>query len=191
MHALTQWGRYDSFHQIFLPFHHSRPILSSSNTLELFVVSFVDYNNEICPHPCHHPLIFMHNITILPISQFDHFSAFQLDSVNAQWYPMHMKHNRASKTLIRLIDGVFPIFALNNVNKLLRQRKAAALIPEPPMTTTPPQNHICVPRGSVSLWGEWSNQNLSSLCETRSTLLGAFFSTLGRFGPRQLIVVPS
>ena len=43
---------------LILAFHHSGPILlSSPNTLAPFVVSFVDYYNEICPHPCHHPLI--------------------------------------------------------------------------------------------------------------------------------------
>ena len=66
---------------------------------------------------------------------------------------MHMKHNRASKTLIRLIDGVFPIFALNNVDKLLRQRKAQLFIPEPPMTTTPPQIHFAL-RGAAVSCGE-------------------------------------
>ena len=56
------------------------------------------------------PAIPSHLCIILPpILQFDHFSASLLDSDNFQRYLMHMKHNGASKTLIRLIDGVLPI----------------------------------------------------------------------------------
>ena len=52
------------------------------------------------PHSC---------IILLRISQFDHFSTSPLKSDGSQLYPMHMKHNGASKTLLLLIDGVFPI----------------------------------------------------------------------------------
>ena len=48
-------------------------------------------------------------IILLCISQFDHFSPFPLKSGDIQWYPMHIRHNGASKTLLLLIDGVFPI----------------------------------------------------------------------------------
>ncbi len=45
------------------------------------------------PHSC---------IIILRISLFDHFSAFPLKSDDIQWYPMHIRHNGASKTLIQI-----------------------------------------------------------------------------------------
>jgi hypothetical protein len=95
--------------------HAESILISSPNTLAPFVVSFVDYYNDLSPHPCHHPL--PHScIKLQPISQFDCFSAFLLDSDYTQWYPMHMKHNGASKTLLLLIDGVFQIRPKYNVN---------------------------------------------------------------------------
>ena len=41
-------------------------------------------------------------IKLPPILQFDHFSPSPLDSDNSQRYPMHMRLNGVSKTLIRL-----------------------------------------------------------------------------------------
>jgi len=83
-------------------------LISSPNTLALFVVSFVNYYyyNEISPHPDSHPLI--HTI-ITTNSLFDCFSALSHNCDDSQWYPMHMKRNGSSKTLIRLFDGVHPI----------------------------------------------------------------------------------
>ena len=54
---------------------------------------------------------------------------------------MHMNHNGASKTLIRLIDGVNPISDLIH-SKLLQWRQQSGLYsaPEPPTTAALPQN---------------------------------------------------
>ena len=48
-------------------------------------------------------------IMLPPILQFHHFSASPLNSDDFRRYPMHMRLNGASKTLIRLIAGVLPI----------------------------------------------------------------------------------
>jgi hypothetical protein len=37
--------------------HAGSILISSPNTLEPFVVSFVDYYNDLSPLPSHHPLI--------------------------------------------------------------------------------------------------------------------------------------
>jgi hypothetical protein len=42
---------------------------------------------------------------------------------------MHMKHNGASKTLLLLIDGVFPISDLYSVKYVAGNNKSAALSP--------------------------------------------------------------
>ena len=61
--------------------------------------------HEVPPISCHT----LHSCIILPpILQSDHFSAFSLVHADSQSYPMHMRLNGASKTLIRLIEGVFP-----------------------------------------------------------------------------------
>jgi hypothetical protein len=57
-----------------------------------------------------YPLIIAYKLG--PISLFDHFSASPLGGDGSQLHPMHMKHNGATRTLLRLIDGVFPIFDL-------------------------------------------------------------------------------
>ena len=54
---------------------------------------------------------------------------------------MHMKHNGATRTLLRLIDGVFPNLAYIQCKLLWRLTQSgrySAL--EPPMTATLPQN---------------------------------------------------
>ena len=69
-------------------------------------MSFVDYFMKYLPFPA----IPSHLCSILlPILQFDHFSASPLVDADSQSYPMHMRLNGASKTLIRLIEGVLPI----------------------------------------------------------------------------------
>ncbi len=121
--------------------HAGSILISSPNTLAPFVVSFADCYNELSPLPCHHPLIHASCIILLRISQFDHFSTSPLKSDGSQLYPMHMNHNGASKTLIRLIDGVYPISDLLH-SKLLRRRQQSGRYsaPEPPTTTALPQN---------------------------------------------------
>jgi hypothetical protein len=65
-------------------------------------------------YPIHaYPLIIAHKLG--PISLFDHFSASPLGGDGSQLYSMHMKHNGATRTLLLLIDGVFPIFDLYTV----------------------------------------------------------------------------
>jgi hypothetical protein len=102
-------------------------------------VSFVDYFMKYLPFPATrlptHSCVYWYHIW-----QFDHFSASPLKSNDSQWYPMHMKHNGASKTLIRLIDGVSPIFHLIQCkNTVPRQQSDRYSAPEPPTTTAPPQ----------------------------------------------------
>ena len=71
-----------------------------------YQVSFVDYFMNYLPIPA----IPSHSCIILPpILQFDHFSASPLDSDDSRLYPMHMRLDGASKTLIRLIEGVLSI----------------------------------------------------------------------------------
>ena len=113
MHALAQWGRYDSYHpHSRLPSlrTHSTIIPQHFNAVCCVICRLLQWNMSpslpSSPHSC---------IILLPISQFDRFSASPLKSDNSQWYPMHMKHNGTSRTHIRLIDGVFPIFALWNL----------------------------------------------------------------------------
>ena len=80
-------------------------------------------------------------IKLPPILQFDHFSASPLNSDDSRQYPMHMRLNGASKTLIQLIEGVFPIFDLIQCkNTVPRQQSDRYLTPEPPMTAAPPPN---------------------------------------------------
>ena len=80
-------------------------------------------------------------IILPPILQFDHFSAFSLDSDDSRQYPMHMRLDGASKTLIRLIEGVFPIFDLIQCkNTCRRQQSDRYSAPEPPTTPAPPPN---------------------------------------------------
>ena len=86
-------------------------------------------------------------IILLRISQFDHFSAFPLKSDDIQWYPMHMRHNGASKTLLLLIDGVFPISDFIHC-KLLCQRQQSG--------RTHPRSHPRPPRcHRTSPWVRW------------------------------------
>jgi hypothetical protein len=86
-----------------------------------------------------YPLIIAYKLG--PISLFDHFSASPLGGDNSQLYPMHMKHNGATRTLLRLIDGVFPNSACVQC-KLLRRtqsgRYSAKALPTP---TALRQNH--------------------------------------------------
>ena len=85
------------------------------------------------PHSC---------IILLPISQFGRFSASLLKSDDSQLYPMHMKHNGTSITLLRLIDGVYPIFGLNTHKLLQRLTQSGRYsAPKPPTTAAPPQSH--------------------------------------------------
>ena len=88
------------------------------------------------------PPIPSHSCIILPqILQFDHFSASPLDSDDSRQYPMHMRLDGASKTLIRLIEGVFPIFDLIQCkNTCRRQQSDRYSAPEPPTTAAPPPN---------------------------------------------------
>jgi hypothetical protein len=80
-------------------------------------------------------------IILLHISQFDHFSAYPLKSDDSQLYPMHMKHNGASKTLILLIDGVYPISDLIHCKLLWRRQQSGRYsTPAPPPTAALPQN---------------------------------------------------
>jgi hypothetical protein len=122
-------------------------LISSPNTLAPFVVSFVDYYWFISPplpsppHSC---------IILLRISQFDHFSAFPLKSEDTQWYPMHMKHNGASKTLLLLIYGVFPISDLIQC-KLLCQRQQSGRT-HPRSHPRPPRCHRTFP---CVRWWDW------------------------------------
>jgi len=53
---------------------------------------------------------------------------------------MHMRLNGASKTLIRLIEGVFPIFELTQCKNMCRQQSDRYSAPEPPTTAAPPPN---------------------------------------------------
>jgi hypothetical protein len=101
-------------------------------------VSFVDYF-MIYTLSMPYPLIIAYKLG--PISLFDHFSSFPLKSDGSQLYPMHMKHNGATRTLLRLIDGVFPNLAYIQC-KLLWQltqngRYSASALPT---TTALPQN---------------------------------------------------
>jgi hypothetical protein len=63
-----------------------------------------------------YPLIIAYKLVL--ISQFDHFSASLLGGDGSQLYPVHMKHNGATRTLLQLIDGVFPIFGLNHTPRV-------------------------------------------------------------------------
>jgi hypothetical protein len=58
---------------------------------------------------------------------FDSLTASPLDSDNSQWYPMHMKHNGAYKTLIRLIDGVFLSYHLIQCKNMVPPAKPLLL----------------------------------------------------------------
>jgi hypothetical protein len=84
---------------------------------------------------------------------------------------MHMKHNRASKTLILLIDGVFPISNLLQCKLLWRLTQSGRYSsPELPTTAAPPQNHppsplmrlIASRHGGLSEWqpfmDEWGRR---------------------------------
>ena len=82
-------------------------------------------------------------IILLRISQFDHFSAFPLKSGDIQWYPMHIRHNGASKTLLLLIDGVFPISDFIQC-KLLCQRQQSGRT-HPRSRPRPPRCHRTLP----------------------------------------------
>ena len=104
-------------------------------------------------------------IILPPILQFDHFSAFSLDSDDSRQYPMHMRLDGASKTLIRLIEGVFPIFDLIQSKNTCRQQSDRYSAPEPPTTPAPPPNEsaesadevgcgVAAPNGGRSLMNE-------------------------------------
>ena len=74
------------------------------------------------------------NLTVWPLLRLAR-------SRQSQWYPMHMRLNGASKTLIQLIDGVFPIFDLIQCKNMVpRQQSDRFSAPEPPTTSAPPQN---------------------------------------------------
>ena len=102
-------------------------------------MSFVDYFINYLPIP---PAIPNHSCIILPpILQFDHFSASPLVDADSQSYPMHMRLDGASNTLIRLIDGVLPIFdPIQCKNTCRRQQSDRYSAPEPPTTAAPPPN---------------------------------------------------
>ena len=87
----------------FSPFHRAESILLSPPIIQLpFVVLFVDYFMKYTlsmPYPQIHLYIG---------TTFGSSTASTLNSDNFRRYPMHMRLNGASKTLIRLIEGVFP-----------------------------------------------------------------------------------
>jgi len=87
---------------------------------------------------CQYPQIHVYWYHIL---QFDRFSASPLNSDEFRPYPMHMRLNGASKTLIRLIEGVLPISHLiQGKNTCRRQQSDCYSAPEPPTTAAPPPN---------------------------------------------------
>ena len=98
------------------------------------------------PHSC---------IILLRISQFDRFSAFPLKSDDTQWYPMHMKHNGASKTLRLLIDGVYPISDLIHCKLLWRRQQSGRT--QPRSRPRPPRCHRTFP---WVRWWDWLRRAL-------------------------------
>ena len=101
-------------------------------------MSFVDYFMKYTLSTPY-PLIIAYKLG--PISLFDHFSASPLGDDGSQLYPMHMKHNGATGTLLRLIDGVFPIFDLYTVYiDAAAKQSGRYSAPALPTTTAPPQN---------------------------------------------------
>ena len=78
---------------------HQTPSLISESR----VMSLRDYRPEVVPLPPNSCVYWYH------IWQFDRFSASPLNSDDFRRYPMHMRLNGASKTLIRLIEAVLPI----------------------------------------------------------------------------------
>ena len=104
MHALTQWGGTTPVINILaIPSlqTHSTIIPQHFGAVCCVICWLLQWNmSPSLPSPPNSCII------LLPISQFDRFSAFLLKSDDTQWYPMHMKHNRASRTLLRLIDGI-------------------------------------------------------------------------------------
>jgi hypothetical protein len=86
-----------------------------------------------------YPLIIAYKLGL--ISLFDHFSASPLGGDASQLYPMHMKHNGATRTLLRLIDGVFPNLAYIQCKLLWRLTQSGRYsAPALPTTTALPQN---------------------------------------------------
>jgi len=107
-------------------------------------VSFDNYFMNYPPHSCH-TLSFVHyittNFTVQPVLCLS--ARCSLTQIPKEWYPMHMRLDGASKTPIRLIDGVFLSYHLIQCkNKCQRQQSnhySAWSYPRPP-TAVPPQN---------------------------------------------------
>jgi hypothetical protein len=101
------------------------------------------------PHSC---------IILLRISQFDRFSTFLLKSDNTQWYPMHMKHNRAPKHSSGWLMGYIQYPTLYTVNCCGGDNKAAATQPQ-----SCPRQPCCHRTFPWVRWWDWLRRALRQL----------------------------
>jgi len=113
-------------------------------------VSFVDYFMKYLPFPATtlHSHVYWYHIW-----QFDRFSASSLDFDDFRQYPMHMRLNGASKTLIRLIEGVLPISHSYSAKTRCHDSKATAT--QPPSCPRPPRRHKTSPLSPLSPLMRW------------------------------------
>jgi hypothetical protein len=137
-HTMNEVGTTPIIHILAIPSLRTHPtIIPHQLAAVCCVVCWLFH--EIYTLSMPYPLIIAYKLG--PISLFDHFSASPLASAGSQLYPMHMKHNGATRTLLRLLDGVFPNSAyIQCILMRRRQQSGRYSAPALPTTTAPPQN---------------------------------------------------
>jgi hypothetical protein len=119
-----------------VPKLHRRRIHPSITPHQLVAVCCVICRlfHEVPPHSCHYPLIHVYiGTTFGSLTASPPLRSIPTISDDFRRYPMHMRLNGASKTLIQLIEGVLPISHLIQCkNTVPRQQNDRYSAPEPP-----------------------------------------------------------